>query len=144
MTNKNQKAKVQCYDIHNESSFQSRPSLTRVLKTGGQTNLTKRPHHRRTWTVQWYSTGCAPVCTAPNTCFLGPTRVHNPNGISISSAIFAQLTAECRRTFPVYSPKNWPFGWGDPDPPSNTWILRPTRASTQTASWSVKSFCRAL
>ena len=28
-----------------------------------------------------------------NTCFLGLTRVHNPNGISIGSAIFAQLTA---------------------------------------------------
>ena len=29
-----------------------------------------------------------------NTCFLGPTRVHIPNGILIGSAIFAQLTAE--------------------------------------------------
>ena len=37
----------------------------------------------------------APVCTPPNTCFLGPTGVHNPNGILISSAIFAQLMAEC-------------------------------------------------
>ena len=25
------------------------------------------------------------------TCFLGPTRVHTPNGISISSAVFARL-----------------------------------------------------
>jgi len=35
-----------------------------------------------------------PVCTPPNTCFLGPTRVHNPNGISIGlgSAVFAGLT----------------------------------------------------
>jgi len=37
---------------------------------------------------------CAPPC---NTCFLGPTPVHNPNGISICSATFAQLTAECPR-----------------------------------------------
>jgi len=29
------------------------------------------------------------VCTPPNTCFLGPTRVHNPYGISIGSAVFA-------------------------------------------------------
>jgi len=29
-----------------------------------------------------------------NTCFLGPTRVHNPNGISIGSAVLAQLIAE--------------------------------------------------
>jgi len=28
-----------------------------------------------------------------NTCFLGPTRVHNPNGISIGSSIFAGLTS---------------------------------------------------
>jgi len=33
-----------------------------------------------------------------NTCFLGPTRVHNPNGTSIGSAVFAQFTSECRRT----------------------------------------------
>jgi len=32
-----------------------------------------------------------------NLCFLRPTRFHNPNGKSISSAIFAQHTAECRR-----------------------------------------------
>jgi len=30
----------------------------------------------------------------PNTCFLGPSRVHNPNGIPIRSAVFAPLTAE--------------------------------------------------
>jgi len=29
-----------------------------------------------------------------NTCFFGPTQVHNPNGISIGSAVFALLTAE--------------------------------------------------
>ena len=32
-------------------------------------------------------------CASPsNTCFLGPTRVHNPNSISIDLAIFAGLT----------------------------------------------------
>ena len=30
----------------------------------------------------------------PNTWFLGPTQGLNPNGISIGSAVFAQLTAE--------------------------------------------------
>ena len=33
-----------------------------------------------------------------NTRFLGPTRVLNPNRISIGSAVFAQLTAECPYT----------------------------------------------
>ena len=27
-----------------------------------------------------------PVCTPPNTCFLGPTRVHNPNGSHFCTA----------------------------------------------------------
>jgi len=27
------------------------------------------------------------------------TRVHNPNDISISSVVFAQITAECRYTY---------------------------------------------
>ena len=30
--------------------------------------------------------------TQYNTCFHGSTRVHNPNGISIGSAVFARLT----------------------------------------------------
>jgi len=38
----------------------------------------------------------SPVCNPPNTCFLGPTRVQILNGISIGSAVFAQLTAESR------------------------------------------------
>jgi len=38
---------------------------------------------------------CAPPS---NTCFLGPTQVHIPNGISISSATFAQLMAETTYT----------------------------------------------
>jgi len=32
------------------------------------------------------------------TQFLGPIRAHNPNGISIGSAIFAQMAAECPYT----------------------------------------------
>jgi len=37
------------------------------------------------------------------TCFLGSKRVHNPNSISISSAIFAELTAECHGQCPDMS-----------------------------------------
>jgi len=43
-----------------------------------------------------------------NTCFLGPTRVHNPNDISIGSAVFAQITAECRYTLQRAAPSS-PF-----------------------------------
>jgi len=56
-------------------------------------------HHRRTWTVQWYSPG-ARWRQCANTCFLGTTGVHNPDGISIDSAIFVQLSAECRWACP--------------------------------------------
>jgi len=63
-----------------------------------------------------------------NLCFLRPTRVHKPNSRSIGSAIFAQLTAECRRAcrgmpFPLKI-ANSHGGYG---PPSNTWFLGPTR-----------------
>jgi len=34
----------------------------------------------------------------PNTCFLWPIQVQIPNGIPIRSAVFAQLTAQCRYT----------------------------------------------
>ena len=35
-------------------------SLRKKL-TSGRSNMTKRPHHRRKWTVQSYSPGCANV-----------------------------------------------------------------------------------
>ena len=53
------------------------------------------------------------MCTPSNICFFGPTRVHNPNDISIGSATFAQLTAVSGH---VISLKNCPLAWGDLDP----------------------------
>jgi len=87
------------------------------------------PHHRCTWTNQSYSPGGANVHPPFNTRFLEPNRVHVPNGISISSAIFAQLTATGRYTLrwdPLSPIKIAPFvqGFGSP---SNTWLLGPTR-----------------
>jgi len=43
------------------------------------------------------------------TRFLGPIQAHNPNGILIGSAVFAQMTAECPYT----------LQWGAPFPPQN-------------------------
>jgi len=43
------------------------------------------------------SHGC--VWPPSNTRFIEPSRVHNPNSISVGSAVFAQLTRDCRRTF---------------------------------------------
>jgi len=45
-------------------------------------------------TVQSCSSGGANV-TPSNTRFLRSTRVHIPSGISIDSAVFAQLTSDC-------------------------------------------------
>jgi len=47
-----------------------------------------------------------------NAWFLEPTRAHIPNDISISSAVFAQLTAECAYTLRWTAPsplKSAPF-----------------------------------
>jgi len=41
-----------------------------------------------------------------NLCFLRPTRVHNPNGKSIGSAVFAGLTSVTDR--PTYRPTDRP------------------------------------
>ena len=57
-----------------------------------------------------------PICTPCNACFLGPTGVHNQNGISIGSAVFAQLKAECRRACPgIPSPSKSPHPKGNLD-----------------------------
>jgi len=61
-----------------------------------------------------------------SSCFLRPTRVHNPN----PSAISAQLMAESLYTlqWAVPFPKNCPFPWGS-GTPSNTWFVGPIRAN---------------
>jgi len=50
-----------------------------------------------------------------NVWFLGPVRAYNPNGITISSAVFARVTAECPYTlqWAARSPlKTAPSRWG--------------------------------
>jgi len=87
--------------------------------TSDQRNLT-RPHCYRRRTVKSYSPGGANMpsheCTLAQpgeydwTCVsFSSTRVLNPNGKSIGSAIFAQLTA-------TLFPSKLPFPWGRLDP----------------------------
>jgi len=60
-----------------------------------------------------------------------PTRVNNPNSKSIGSAVFAQLTAECRR---IYIGAIWRIRL-------NSCFLRPpVESTTQTANRSVQPF----
>jgi len=60
---------------------------------------------------------------------LGPIQAHNPNGISIGSAVFTRMTAECPYTLQWDAP--FPLkiapSHGGSGPPSNTWFPGPTR-----------------
>jgi len=71
----------------------------------------------------------APMCTPCNTCFLGPTRVHNRNGISVGSAVFdssRQSVVGHARACPF--PLNYALAcMGRSGPPSNTRFLWPTQ-----------------
>jgi len=75
-----------------------------------------------------------------NTCFLGSIRVHNPNGISIGSAVFAQLMAQsCRRCHVCPSPQNCP-SHGESEPHLIRCSMGPPDSASQTASRSVQPF----
>jgi len=58
-----------------------------------------------------------------------PTLVHNPNGMSIGSAIFSQPTAERSYTlhWAALFPLKLPLPIVGCGPPSNTWFLVPTQ-----------------
>jgi len=59
--------------------------------------------------------------------FLRCTRVHNPNGKWIGSAVLTQLLAESPYTYNgLFFPQNCPFRWGI-QTPSNTWFPGPIR-----------------
>jgi len=64
-----------------------------------------------------------------NSYFLGRRWAHNPNGITISSAVFAQATTECpcavQWTAP--SPSKLPLPMGGCGSQSNAWFLGPTK-----------------
>ena len=78
--------------------------------------------------------------------FLEPTRAHNPNGISIGSAVFAQVTAECRRCRELEacpSPLELSLPLGDLNPHLIHGSLGPPDSASQTASRSVQPFCTA-
>jgi len=77
-----------------------------------------------------------------NLWFLGPIRIHNPNGASIGSAVFAQVTVECPYTLqwdapspPKIAPPHNGCG-----PPSNNGFLGSPESSTRTAARSLQPF----
>ena len=102
-----------------------------IVIASGQTNLPKgriATTHRQFTRIRQVS----PVCTPSNTCFLGPSRVHVPNSISIGSAIFAE------------SP--YTLQWAAHSPlktaPSHRGICTPSNTSKRLVS-QFSAFCRA-
>jgi len=77
----------------------------------------------------------------PSNTIHWPIQAHKPNGISIGSAVFVQMTAvslhfTTERPLPS---QNCPFPSGDLDP-HLTWFRGPTRVLKQKASRSVQPF----
>jgi len=60
------------------------------------------------YTLQWAPLSPKIACShgrsgnQSNTWFLGPIRAYKPNGISVGSAVFAQITAECPYTLLLF------------------------------------------
>jgi len=114
------------------ASFCPPESITQTASRSGQSFM-----HRSRQTVPVLYNGHLPPKIAhshggsgppSNTLFNGPTRVHNPNGISIGSAVFSPFTAE----------RSYTLNWAAPFPknahlygwiwtPSNTWFLGSNR-----------------
>jgi len=69
------------------------------------------------------------IWTPSNTRFLGPIQAHKPNGISIGSAVFTQMTAQCPYTLQWDAP--YPLkiapSHGGSGLPSNIWFPGSTR-----------------
>jgi len=80
-----------------------------------------------------------------NTWFPEPTQAHNPNGIWIGPAVFAQITAVSLyfTMLHPFPPPNCPFPWGDADSHLVHGSLGPLESSTQTISRSVQPFLQA-
>jgi len=83
------------------------------------------------------------IWTPCNTCFLEPTRVRNPNGIWIGSAVFSTAARPsvpilCNGT-PLF-PSKLPIPVGGSGPHLIHGFLGPYKSSTQTASRSVQPF----
>ena len=108
------------------------------IVTSCQCNLTERLHSCHTWTVQSRE-------PPSDTCFLGHTWLHIPNGILIGSSIFEQLTVEspetpyalqCAAPFPL---KIATLHWGSGLHIIHAFLSLP-ESTARTASQSVQPF----
>ena len=83
------------------------------------------------------------IWTPSDLWFLGPVRAHNPNGITIGSAVFAQITVRPYSVRLQWDPlSSWklPIPVRDLDLHLIHGSLSPPESSTQTASRPVQPF----
>jgi len=114
-----------CFFYRPDVLLATQPTMSKHLRqrsrTSGQSNLTKRPHHHRTWMVQSYSRRGDNAQTHLIRASLEPppsSQQYNPNGISIGSAVFAglmivtdrQIYRQCYSIYNMYicSTVTWP------------------------------------
>jgi len=110
-----------------------------IIITSDQSNVTKgRITGTRGWSVvfnRWRQQR-APT----SNMFSWATQIHKPNGISIGSAIFGQLTAVSLGT----SPSKLPVRTGRSGSHLAHGSLGPPELTPQTASWLVQPFLHSL
>jgi len=75
-----------------------------------------------------------------NTWCFGPMRAHNPNGTSIGSAVFAQMTGECPYTGLPVSPSKLFLPMLASGPHVTLGSLGQPESRTQMATWSFQPF----
>ena len=102
--------------------------------TSDQSKFEKRSHQRRVWTVFARLRQCA---QPPNTCFLGPTRVHIPKVTSIGSVVFVQFNAG--RSYTLQWAASFPSRCGS-GPHLMHGFLGSPESTTKTASPSGQRF----
>jgi len=105
--------------------YMSNTLKTATMITSGQSNLTERPHRRRTWTVQWYSPNGASVTRhLINACLSSPESKSQTASRSVQ--LFLHSSRQTVAIFYNGRPLTVPPSRRGSGPPTNTWFLGPT------------------
>jgi len=86
------------------------------------------------------------MCTLCNTCFLGATRVHNPNSIFIGSTVLHSSQQSRRACTGMFFPQKIALSHWESGPPCNKCFLGklgPSKSITKMAYTSVQPFFTA-
>ena len=110
-----------------------------IILTSGPSNLTKRPHRCRPWTIQSYSSGCDNV---------PPHVTHTSFGPSESTTQMVYILHSSAQSVPILyngplPPQHCLFPWGDLDPYVIHGFQGPRESSARMASHRFSHFCSA-